>query len=57
MPRAALQAPPPACSARAELPMYKLKDWPPKTSFAQRMVRHNEDFLEALARCASLALC
>jgi hypothetical protein len=37
--------------------MYKLKDWPPKTSFAQRMVRHNEDFLEALARCASLALC
>ena len=35
--------------------MYKLKDWPMDASFAEKLARHNDDFLAMLNRWARAA--
>ena len=30
--------------------MYKLKDWPPDATFAEKMVKHHGDFMAMLNR-------
>ena len=34
--------------------MHKLKDWPVDGSFAEKVARHNDDFVAMLSRCAAL---
>jgi hypothetical protein len=38
-------------TSNLELPMYKLKDFPPEDTFVNRCKRHNDDFLQMLNEC------
>jgi hypothetical protein len=40
----------PVLACPTDLPMFKLKDWPVDAGFAEKLARHNDDFLDMLNR-------